>query len=153
MKMKLLLTTLIATLFTSASLFAHCQIPCGIYDDELVFSQLEQDVETIGKSGKMIRELSAKGPLSAQDHQQLVRWTTNKDAHAQKIIDATANYFLAQRIKPDADNYAEKVKLLQLVILYSMNTKQSVENEPVDSLAKALSDFKKLYLDHSHANG
>jgi nickel superoxide dismutase len=151
MKITHVFSLLVTSLFTTASLFAHCQIPCGIYDDELVFSQLEQDVETIDKSGKMIRELSAKEPLSAQDHQQLVRWTTNKDAHAQKIMDQASNYFLAQRIKPDAENYAEKVKLLQLIILYSMNSKQSVESEPVEKLSQSLAEFKKLYFDHSHA--
>jgi nickel superoxide dismutase len=125
-------------------------VPCGIYGDELKFGELEQHVETIAKSSKTIRELSAKDALSAQDQQQLIRWTNNKEAHAQKIIDETANYFLAQRIKTDADHYSDKVELLHQIIVYSMKSKQSVADEPVEILAKKLAAFKELYLDHEH---
>lgn len=150
MKSLHILTIALASLFTAASLSAHCQIPCGIYGDELKFGELEQHIETIEKSGKLIRELSAKDELSAQDHQQLVRWTTNKETHAQKIIDESANYFLAQRIQPDADHYPEKVELLHHIIVFSMKSKQSVESEPTETLARKLAAFKELYLDHTH---
>jgi len=140
----------LAFLFTAASLGAHCQVPCGIYGDELKFGELEQHVETIGKSGKLIRELSAKEELSAQDHQQLVRWTNNKETHAQKIIDEAANYFLAQRIKPGADQYAEKLELLHHIIVYSMKSKQSAESEPAETLGEKIAAFKDIYLDHRH---
>ncbi|MFP4204130.1 MAG: superoxide dismutase [Ni] [Opitutales bacterium] len=152
MKILHIITFAIVSLFTGASLNAHCQIPCGIYGDELKFGELEQHIETIEKSGKRIRELSAKDELSAQDQQQLIRWTTNKEEHAQKIIDEIANYFLAQRIKPDADHYAEKVELLHHVIVFSMKSKQSVESEPVETLAEKLAAFKELYLDHTHTH-
>lgn len=150
MKTLHILTIAFGSLFTAASLSAHCQVPCGIYGDELKFGELKQHIETIEKSGKLIRELSAKDKLSAQDHQQLIRWTTNKETHAQKIIDEAANYFLAQRIKPDADHYAEKIELLHHIIVYSMKSKQSVESDPAETLAKKLAAFKDLYLDHMH---
>lgn len=150
MKIIHILTLALASFFTTASLGAHCQVPCGIYGDELKFGELEQHIATVAKASKTIREISAKDSLTAQDQQQLIRWTTNKESHAQKIIDETANYFLAQRLKPDADHYAEKVELLHHIIVYSMISKQSVENESVDTLAKKLAAFKALYLDHSH---
>lgn len=150
MKTIYLLTFALASIFTSASLSAHCQVPCGIYGDELKFGELEQHVETIAKSSAMIREIAAKESLSAQDQQQLVRWTNNKETHAQKIIDEAANYFLAQRIKSDADHYADKLEVLHGIIVYSMKSKQSVEAEPVETLSKKLAEFKELYLDHSH---
>lgn len=140
-----------ATFLTTSSLNAHCQIPCGIYDDGLKFAELEQHIETIAKSSQSIREISGKDSLSAEDQQQLVRWTINKDEHAQWIIDETANYFLAQRIKPDTDQYADKVVLLHQIILYSMKSKQSVEDAPIDTLSEKLAAFKDLYLDKSHA--
>ena len=75
------------TLLTASSLSAHCQVPCGIFSDELKFSELGEHVVTIEKSARLISELSAKEDLTANDYQQLVRWTTNKETHAQKIID------------------------------------------------------------------
>ena len=107
---------------------------------------------TIEKSAGLIRNLSAKEDLTASDHQQLIRWTTNKETHAQEIIDETANYFLAQRIKTDADHYAEKIKLLHHIILGAMKTKQSVETEATDKLSEKIAVFKELYLGHSLAH-
>ncbi|NBB80934.1 MAG: superoxide dismutase [Verrucomicrobia bacterium] len=143
---------LLGLLVSAVSLNAHCQVPCGIYGDELKFGELEQHIETIEKSGKIIRELSAKDGLSAQDHQQLIRWTNNKETHAQKIIDEVANYFLAQRIKPGAEHYEEKVELLHHIIVLSMKSKQSVNVDPVKKLAGKVAAFKGIYLDHTHTH-
>lgn len=142
----------ILSLFTTASLSAHCQVPCGIYGDELKFGELEQHVETIAKAGKLIREISAKDSLTAQDRQQLIRWTVQKESHAQKIVDEAADYFLAQRIKPDAEHYDDKLELLHHIIVYSMKSKQSVESEPVETLGKKIAAFKAIYLDHGHSH-
>jgi len=152
MRISTLLLSALAPFIFALSLGAHCQVPCGIYGDELKFGELEQHVETIDKAATMIRELSAKDSLSALDHQQLVRWTNNKESHAQKIIDEVANYFLAQRIKPDAAHYAEKVELLHHIILFSMKAKQSPEADPTETLSDKLAAFKEIYLDHSHAH-
>lgn len=152
MKTLKLLTLALASLFTAASLSAHCQVPCGIFADELKFGELEQHIETIAKAGTQIREISAKETLSAQDRQTIIRWTMTKESHAQTIINEAADYFLAQRIKTDADHYAEKLELLHHIIVYSMKSKQSVESAPVDTLAEKLAAFKELYLDHTHAH-
>ena len=109
-------------------------------------------METIGKSARLIREIAEKDSLSAQDRQQLIRWTVQKEAHAQKIISETADYFLAQRIKPGADHHEEKLELLHHIIVYAMKSKQSVENEPVETLGKKIAAFKALYLHHDHAH-
>jgi nickel superoxide dismutase len=140
------------TLFTTYSLSAHCQVPCGIFSDELKFSELEEHVVTIEKSARLISGLSAKEDLTANDYQQLVRWTTNKETHAQKIIDETANYFLAQRIKTDADHYAEKIEMLHHIIVYAMKTKQSAGEDATTKLIESIEAFKDLYLDHSQTN-
>jgi len=146
---QLLLPTL---LFFAAALSAsaHCQVPCGIYGDELKFGELEQHVETISKAAAQIRELSEKKELTAQDHQQLVRWVNNKESHASKIIDEAANYFLAQRIKPDQDHYKDKLELLHHIIVYSMKSKQSSGSDAPETLGKKIAAFKDIYLHHDH---
>ena len=140
------------TLLTASSLSAHCQVPCGIFSDELKFSELEEHVVTIEKSARLISELSAKEDLTGNDYQQLVRWTTNKETHAQKIIDESANYFLAQRIKTDTDHYAEKIEILHHIIVHAMKTKQSAGKDATAKLIESIAAFKGLYLDHPHAN-
>jgi nickel superoxide dismutase len=150
MKIASLLSILILPLLLAQTANAHCQVPCGIYGDELKFGELEQHVATIAKASTQITELSAQETLSAQDLQQVIRWTTNKETHAQKIIDEAANYFLAQRIKSGADHYAEKLELLHHIIVYSMKAKQTVDGQAVATLSKKIAAFKELYLDHHH---
>lgn len=54
---------------------AHCQIPCGIYDDRARIVLMEEHVTTIEKSMNEITTLSADTP---QNINQLVRWV-NRD--------------------------------------------------------------------------
>ena len=149
--LNLLLVALISLGFAN-SLSAHCQVPCGIFADELKFGELEQHVETIDKAGRLVRELSAKEALSAQDRQQIIRWTQTKESHAQTIIQEVADYFLAQRVKTDAAHYEEKLVLLHHMIVFSMKAKQSVEHAPVATLGQKIAEFKGLYLDHGHVH-
>ena len=72
----------------------------------------------------------------------------NIDFLQQKIIDEVANYFLAQRIALEADNYEEKIELLHHIIVYAMKSKQSAESEPPQILFTKLSTLKELYLSH-----
>jgi nickel superoxide dismutase len=129
---------------------AHCQVPCGIFGDELKFSEFEQHVETIAKASRLINELSAKETLTAKDHQQLIRWTITKEEHASKLIAETGTYFLAQRVKVGADHYSEKIELLHHIIVFSMKTKQSTDGEAIATLSEKIAAFKELYLDHDH---
>ncbi len=132
---------------------AHCQVPCGIFDDEVKFNELEQHIETIAKASRLITELSSKESLSAHDHQQIIRWTNTKEDHAKKIIDEAANYFLAQRVKLDADHYAEKIELLHHIIVFSMKSKQSTGTDATKVLSEKVAAFKELYLHHEHSHG
>jgi nickel superoxide dismutase len=147
---KKILLSFLLTCATVVSANAHCQVPCGIYGDELKFGELEQHVETITKAAAQIRELSDKKELTAQDHQQLVRWVNNKESHASQIIDEAANYFLAQRIKPGQDQYKDKLELLHHIIVYSMKSKQSSGAEAPETLGQKIAAFKKIYLHHNH---
>ena len=76
---------------------AHCQIPCGIYDDAARLTLMKEHVTTIEKSMNEIARLTAASP---KDPNQLVRWVNNKEVHADKLTEIVTCYFLAQRIKP-----------------------------------------------------
>ena len=133
-------------------LFAHCQIPCGIYDDVFRIVSIQEDISTIQKSINKIQELGDSGK-SIQNQNQLVRWINNKETHAQKIQDVISEYFLAQRIKPsfkkneDYDNYVMLTTSCQKIIYYSMKCKQNVETQYVKKLSEELASFVAVYLD------
>ena len=54
MKVKNSLLVLAGLVLASVNLSAHCQVPCGIYADDVVFGELMTDVKTIHKAMNQI---------------------------------------------------------------------------------------------------
>jgi len=142
-------TALLLTLSVSEQAHAHCQIPCGIYDDHGRVHQMMEAVTTIDKSVRMIEKLAPKA--DAQSKNQLARWVATKDAHADHIIETIATYFLTQKIKApdekDKEAYAAYLKMLadhHKVMRLAMKAKQTVDADVVTALAKAV-DHLEVY--------
>jgi len=141
---------IVALIATAAPASAHCQIPCGIYDDELRVRLIEEHIGTVEKSMKKIAELGAAEPV---DHNQLVRWVNNKEAHAQEIQDIVTAYFMAQRIKPAVDHddrdamneYAHKLAMLHAIQIHAMKAKQSTDLDQIEALRKMTTMFREAY--------
>ena len=136
-----LVAVLIPFFFTTLAA-GHCEIPCGIYDDALRVKQIAEHVGTIEKSMKQIIDLSKENPIN---YNQLVRWVSNKEAHADEIQHIVTRYFMTQRIKPDAKQYAEKLAALHEMLIYAMKCKQTTDFENVNKLRSSLKAFEVLY--------
>ena len=78
--MKNMIKLFILPLLFMSVVSAHCQIPCGIYDDVLRVVSMEEDIATIQKSINNIQEL-ADSKNTAQNQNQLIRWVNNKESH------------------------------------------------------------------------
>lgn len=102
---------------------AHCQVPCGIYDDHARVHQMLEDAVTIIKAGKQMESL--KGKTDAQSQNQMVRWVMNKEKHAQYIISTISDYFLTQRVKSSQSDYVQRLKDHHAVIVAAMKAKQN----------------------------
>lgn len=148
------LTTLFSLLAIFAiyavNTFSHCQIPCGIYDDDLRFSLMAEQLTTIEKSMNQINELTADD--TAQNANQIVRWVQNKDLQSDDFSEIVTYYFMAQRVKPaeEADAaaykaYTQKLVLLHKMMVGAMKCKQTTDTASVESLEKLLEEFHKLY--------
>lgn len=144
-----LLLALAVSLFTFRGLAAHCEIPCGIYDDEMRANMIAEHATTIEKAMGQISELSDQSPVN---YNQLVRWVTNKEHHATEIQQIVSQYFLTQRIKPDADQYAKKLEVLHKMLLAAMKCKQTIDLSNVAELRSLLKEFEVLYFGHTHRN-
>gem|GEM_PF-330141 len=133
----------------SSWLGAHCEIPCGIFGDQLRIQLLEEHIQTVEKSIKSIQELSAADP---KNYNQLVRWIENKETHAEHIQETVCQYFLFQRIKPvepaDAEKFAtyqKQLTLLHHMLVYAMKAKQSTDLANVEKLRELLRQFADSY--------
>lgn len=137
-------------LFWLPTAFPHCQIPCGIYNDEMRFTMIQEHILTIEKSMKQIIALSKK---PNENYNQIVRWVLNKEKHADELAHTVTHYFLAQRIKPVEEEESESFKdylfnvsQLHKMIVYAMKAKQTTDLANVDKLRSLLQDFRKVYL-------
>jgi len=155
---RVLMAAVSMLLLTGGKGFAHCQIPCGIYDDATRFALMNEHVTTLEKSMKQIVELS-KDP--AANANQLIRWVTNKDDHADQLTEIVTFYFLAQRVKAPAkdageeaqQSYLKKLELLHGVIVGAMKAKQTTDLTQIETLRTLIYDFETLYMGaqaHSH---
>ena len=149
MKRSIFLFTMALWLISmSAQSFAHCQVPCGIYNDQMRIDMIDEDITTIEKAMNKINELSKAGTVN---YNQLVRWINTKEEHANKIQNVITEYFMTQKIKlPGVDPakkaaYLEKLSLLHELLVYSMKAKQTTDLENVKKLRSTLESFEKAY--------
>lgn len=153
--MKRCFVSLFALCLTVSVASAHCQVPCGIYGDQMRFEQLLEDEQTISKAQLQIHELSA-GEIDAQAVNQMGRWVATKEEHATKIQQTIAAYFMAQRIKADNPNYVKQLTAAHAVMVNAMKCKQSADPETAKALEKSIFDLYRAYegkepdFEHSH---
>lgn len=139
----------------ASTCFAHCQVPCGIFSDQLRFEQMLEDEMTISKAQLQLHELIS-GDVDAQVVNQASRWVATKEEHASKIQETIASYFLAQRIKADNQNYVKQLTAAHAVIVNAMKCKQSADPETAKALEKSIFDLYRAYegkepdFEHSH---
>jgi len=138
---------LTAMLFAQGA-FAHCEIPCGIYDDGARIAMIREHIQTIEKSMNKINSLSGENPVN---YNQLVRWINNKEEHADEIQHLVSQYFMTQRIKPVAADapgygaYVEKVTILHQLLIEAMKSKQTLDHDHIHAMRELVDRFEKLY--------
>lgn len=128
---------------------AHCQMPCGIYDDIARIARLHEDADTIAKAMSQMAALA--GGSDAQSLNQATRWVTTKEAHASHVIEVVSEYFLTQRVKPvaeGADGYDTYLKSLadhHAVMVAAMKAKQNADASYAEKLQHAIDVMAKHY--------
>ncbi|GAB5559712.1 MAG: superoxide dismutase [Ni] [Synoicihabitans sp.] len=141
------LLTILGLFFATHSASAHCQVPCGIYDDSARVAAMLEDADTVIKAGNMLAELAGK--TDAQSQQQIVRWVNNKESHSQLIISTIADYFLTQRVKSSQSDYVQRLKDHHAVIVAAMKAKQSADVTAGEALKIAVAKLAAYY-PHEH---
>lgn len=129
---------------------AHCEIPCGIYGDQMRIDMLMENIQTVEKSMRMIRELDRGGE---SNWNQLVRWVSNKEEHCDKIQEIVTQYFMTQRfplVDPDKDKAAYDRQTMHLhilhgILVHAMKAKQTTDDEHCFAMREHLMHFAETY--------
>jgi len=136
---------------------AHCQVPCGIYDDAARFVSMREHVATIEKAMGQITALAAEGP---ENSNQIVRWVGAKETHTDELSEIVTYYFMTQRIKVPADmtdkaavtKYQGDLALLHQILVYSMKSKQTTDVANTKKLLELIGKFEESYLGNKGAS-
>ncbi len=138
-----ILSAVFMIFIAAAYVSAHCEIPCGIYDDEMRINLIGEHITTVEKSMKEIVKLKGQNPAN---YNQLIRWVVNKENHANKIQEIVTQYFMTQRIKLETKNYSQKLALLHKLLVYAMKCKQTTDLSHIATLRSVLKEFHNAYL-------
>ena len=142
-RLALIVAAVSVVLLPSALAYAHCEVPCGIYGDQMRFDTIVEHIATIEKAIDQITELSA---AESPNYNQIVRWVNTKETHATEIQHIVSQYFLTQRIKAGKENYAAHLEMCHSLLTLSMKCKQSLDKGNVTKLREAAEAFRTSYL-------
>lgn len=126
----------------------HCEVPCGIYSDQMRFEMMLEDTKTIAKAITSLNEMTdgfSEGPPNAKTINQMTRWVNTKETHATNTQHIIAQYFMTQRIKSDKENYAKQLAAAHKVMVCSMKCKQDAAAATAVELKAAILDFYRAY--------
>jgi nickel superoxide dismutase len=148
-RLNIFIVSLVGFTLMSRFLFSHCQVPCGIYDDQMRIKMIAEHITTMEKAMNQVISLSKE---SKPNYNQIVRWVVNKEKHAEELGNIVTYYFMTQRLKPvlktDAKHYAnyrEKLELLHHLLFYTMKAKQSTDLKTIEKLRVLLKKFEEAY--------
>ena len=131
----------------AATVAPHCEVPCGIYADQMRFEMMLEDTATIAKAITNVNEFAtglANGP-SAKSINQTTRWITTKEDHATNIQHIVSQYFLTQRIKSDHKDYTGQLATAHRVMVAAMKCKQDADPATAETLKKAILELYTAY--------
>jgi nickel superoxide dismutase len=140
--LKILLCAVMFVAGAQSGLNAHCQLPCGIYHDDMVFDQVDQYVETMVKA---VTVLTDSKFTSLKDHNEFVRWVMQKDRHSDETATLLCSYFLQQKIKPGEDDTAKRVLSVHKMLVLIVQIKQSVDLKLVNDFYEEWEKFKLMF--------
>ena len=127
----------------------HCEVPCGIYADQMRFEMMLEDTATIAKAIASVNEIAdgfeSQGPPDAKTINQMVRWTNTKESHATNTQHIIAQYFMTQRIKPQSEGYAKQLQAAHAVMVAAMKCKQDAAPATAETLKNAIYDLYRAY--------
>ncbi|HKZ98318.1 MAG TPA: superoxide dismutase, Ni [Thermoplasmata archaeon] len=130
----------------SALAFAHCDIPCGIYDPH----HAQVAAHTVVRMDMLIAELKKQGPTATADQRQelehkLARYTATKEQHAeiakQEVRILWGDYFKPEHVQ----QHPELHDLVWKAMKAASKARQEIGIQTADDLLKTVNEIAKIF--------
>jgi nickel superoxide dismutase len=129
-----------------ATVMAHCDIPCKIYDP--ISAQIAS--LTIIRMVDLLNELKAKSSLSFDEQAQFLRLVNQKEIHGVKVKEEI-NIIWGDYIKaPQLKQYPELHELVHNIMLASSNAKQHINRDVALTLLQQVNRFAEIFWATKH---
>lgn len=129
-------------LLCTSMAWSHCQMPCGIYHDEMVFDQIDQYVETMVKCITVVKDNKGETP---QARNEVIRWVMMKEKMSDDTADLITAYFLQQKIKPGEPDTVKMVTSAHKLLFLLVQIKQQVNLDVVKEFFDEWEKFKLFF--------
>jgi nickel superoxide dismutase len=139
---KVFATAIISGLLSYGALSAHCQMPCGIYHDDMVYSLIDQYVETMYKG---ISVLNNSKFDNTQQRNAFIRWVMEKEKSSDQTANLITEYFLQQKIKSGEDDTTKRLISAHKLLFMLMQIKQNADLEIVKQFSEEWEKFKLMF--------
>ena len=134
-------TALFFALPCNITLYAHCQMPCGVYHDQMIYDKIDEYYETMYKCVAAMNNNEFK---TVTEKNQFIRWVMTKDRMSDEVAEIITAYFLQQKIEPTADN-ADMVASLHKILFLLPAIKQNADLKMIKQFGDEWDHFKSLF--------
>ena len=124
----------------ATTVYAHCDVPCGIYDPH----QAELAARTVARMVELIGQIPV-GSMELADRQKFVRCVTIKEQHAEivkhEIQVIWSDYFKPEHVERYPDLHDRTWKILKL----ASKNKQNIDAAAAAELEAAVKEFADIF--------
>lgn len=124
------------------TLNAHCQMPCGIYHDDMVYDFIDQYVETMIKAVTVMNQSKFD---TVRDKNEFVRWVIEKEKESNEISNLITAFFLQQKIKPGEDDTVKRIQSAHKLLCLIVAIKQNADLKIIESFNDEWEKFKLMF--------
>jgi nickel superoxide dismutase len=121
--------------------FAHCDIPCGIYDPH----EAQVAAHTVARMNDLIAELPTKGLSDAEQRNAFTRYVSVKETHAEKVKHEVriiwADYFKDEHLQ----KFPELNNLVFKIMKQAGKCKQSTDKKASEELLAEVNQFAEIF--------
>lgn len=129
-------------LLPSVAVFAHCDVPCGIYDPK----PAQIAAATVAKMVEKIDALPKMGDMSVDDYANFVRMVWTKEEHARKckeeLLILWTDYFKPEHVEMFPNLHETFWKAAKLC----SENKQHVSKEAAEKLVAAVNEIAEMFM-------
>lgn len=130
------------SLLRCGAIEAHCQMPCGIYNDAMVFDKGDEYVLTMYKGISVLNN----SPFSTvKEKNDFVRWVINKEKMSDALAEVITTYFLQQKIKPGDSDSPKRLESAHKLLFGLVAIKQNTTLDFVEEFSKEWEKFKLMF--------